>query len=389
MAKNIRRLAAVAAAAVAAAAALATGAGAAQAAASSAGWRLTAVYPEDSGVDGVYAASANNAWAVEQCTRPCHTGDGGTTLRHWNGSQWQVISARPAHASGALGSLLGIAPGAKSTPWVLYSYKSYTQPAVARWTGKSWSAPTLLAKNTNITQSVVAGPSSVWVFGFNTKTDKPYTARYNGRTWSAAPSSGLFPESVSAVSPTDIWVTGVKLNAAKGSWPMAVSHWNGTKWTISVLPRVAVPAKSNGYPLSIVADGAANVWALGYITGPDGSIVPNDGMILDHWNGARWSRVTLPYKETQVFQIFPDGRGGIWLWDEVDPGHHDYLIHDSNGHWSRDTMPRPANAFSASVGSITPIPGTSSLWAGGAASVPIPVGGNPGGTEGLILRYTA
>ncbi len=389
MARNFRWLAAIAAAAIAAAT-VASGAGAAQAAPSP-GWRMTAVYPEDSGVGAIAAASADNAWAVENCTRPCHTGHGGYTLRHWNGRQWQVVNALPAHAVGAYGiGLLGIAPGAKSEPWALYSYKTYLQPAVARWTGTSWSAPTLLASHALIETSVAPSASAVWAFGWITTTGKPYTVRYNGKTWAKAPSPEINVVSASAASPTDIWVTGSKTDAARGAWAMEVSHWNGTKWTTSALPKVPVPAKTAAEPLSIVADSAGDAWALGYVTGPEGSIVPNDGMLLYRWNGAKWSRVTFPYKESQAFTISPDGQGGIWLWDEVDPGHHDYLIHDSSGgHWSEVTMPRPANAFSAQIYSIEPIPGTTSLWASGIASVPVPVGGNPGGTEGLILKYGA
>jgi hypothetical protein len=383
VASKLRWLAAIALAA----AAVASGAGAAQAA-PAAGWRITAVYPEDSGVSGIAAASAGNAWAVENCTRPCHTGHDGTTLRHWNGKQWQIITPVPAHEVGPDGiALLGIAPGATSTPWALYSYKTYSQTAVARWTGTSWSAPTLLANHSLIEASVAPSSSAVWAFGLITSTGKPYTVRYNGRTWSDAPSPGIFVTDASAASPTDIWVIGSKIDAAKGSWPMVVSHWNGATWTTSVLPSVPVPGKTKGEPLSIVASSPTDAWALGYVPGPHGSIVPNEGMVLYHWNGAKWSAVTFPYKESQAFSISSDGQGGIWLWNEVDPGHHDYLVHDSStGHWSEVTAPRPANAFSAQIYSIEPIPGTTSLWASGSASVPIPVGHNPGGTEGLILK---
>ena len=230
----------------------------------------------------------------------------------------------------------------------------------------------------------------MWAFGFITTTGKPYTVRYNGKSWSDAPSPGIYVTAASAASPTDIWVIGTKTGAAKSAWPMAVSHWNGTKWTTTVLPSVPVAGKNKGEPLSIVASSADDAWALGYRQGPGGSIVPNEGMVLYHWNGATWSPVTFPYAESQAFTISPDGQGGIWLWNEVDPGHHDYLVHDTSaGHWSEVTVPRPAGAFSAQIGSIEPIPGTTSLWASGIASVPIPVGGNPGGTEGLILKYGA
>ena len=385
MASKIRWLAAIALAA----AVVASGAGAAQAAPTP-GWRITTVYPEDSGVGSIAAASADNAWAVQNCTRPCHTGHDGYTVRHWNGTQWQVVNSALPHEVGPDGLGLLVAPGAKSTPWALYSYKTYSQTAVTRWTGKSWSAPTLLANHSLIEATVAPSSSALWAFGWITTTGKPYTVRYNGKSWSDAPSPGINVVSASAASPTDIWVTGSRLDAAKGAWAMEVSHWNGAKWTVSALPKVPVPAKTSAEPLSIVASGADDVWALGYVTGPEGSIVPNDGMIFYRWNGAKWSTVTFPYKESQAFSISPDGRGGIWLWNEVDPGHHDYLVHDSSsGHWSEVTMPRPADAFSAQIGSIEPIPGTTSLWASGIASVAIPTGGNPGGTEGLILKYGA
>jgi hypothetical protein len=87
--------------------------------------------------------------------------------------------------------------------------------------------------------------------------------------------------------------------------------------------------------------------------------------------------------------ISSDGHGSIWFWVEVDPGHHDYLVHYSGGHWSEVTNPRPAGAFSVQTNVITAIPGTRSLWAADFASVPIPVGNNPGGTRGLILKYGA
>jgi hypothetical protein len=395
VASKLRWLAAIALAA----AAVTGGAGAAQAtqAAAAPGWRITTAYPEDSQVGAIAAASANNAWTVEGCTRPCHTGHDGTTLRHWNGKQWQIISQLPAHEAGpyALG-LLEIAPGAKSTPWAIYTYSDYvsshqlhTQTAVAHWTGKSWSAPALLAKNAFIQASVAPSSSAVWAFGANA-AGKPYAVRYNGKSWSQAPAPSINVISASAASPADIWVIGTKPGAAKSAWPMAVSHWNGTKWTTSVLPSVPVAGKTEGQPLSIVASSADDAWALGYRQGPGGSIVPNEGMVLYHWNGAKWSPVTFPYAESQAFTISPDGQGGIWLWDEVDPGHHDYLVHDTTaGHWSQVKMPRPAGAFSGQVYAFTPIPGTTSLWADGIASVPIPTGGNPGGTEGLILKYGA
>ena len=388
MARNLRWLTAIALAAATVAGGAVTASAAAAAPAAAPGWRITAAYPEDSAVDLIVAASAGNAWAAEQCTRPCHTGHDGSTLRHWNGRQWQIVNPVPAHEDAAAGvGQLALAPGAKSEPWTFYSYKTFNQTAIAHWTGTAWTAPTVLPKGVSIGWTVAPSASAVWGLG-RTGAGKPYAIRYNGKTWSQAPAPDLYVLGASAAAANDIWVIGIKPGAPKSAWPMVVSHWNGTNWDTSVLPSVPVPGKYKAEPLSIVAGGADDAWALGYIPAPDGSIVPNAGMVLYHWNGARWSAVKFPYAESQAFSISPDGHAGIWLWDEVDPGHHDYLVHDSSsGHWSEVKMPRPSVAFSGQVYEFTPIPGTSSLWAAGIASVPIPIGANPGGTEGLILKY--
>jgi hypothetical protein len=162
---KFRWLAAAAAATVITAAAVISGGGAAQATTPPA-WRISAVYGEDSGVGGIAAASANNAWATENCTKPCHTGSDGYTLRHWNGRQWQVVTAKPAHELGGI-QLLEIAPGATSKPWAVYPYKTFEQTAVAHWTGTSWAAPTVFAKDFFLTAAVAPGSSAVWAFGRN------------------------------------------------------------------------------------------------------------------------------------------------------------------------------------------------------------------------------
>ena len=106
MAIKFRWLAAVAAAA---AMVVASGAVAAQAAPAP-GWHISAMFPEDSGVGEIVAASANNAWALENCTRPCHTGHDGYTLRHWTGTQWQIVNPVPAHEVGGSILILQIDP---------------------------------------------------------------------------------------------------------------------------------------------------------------------------------------------------------------------------------------------------------------------------------------
>lgn len=83
-------------------------------------------------------------------------------------------------------------------------------------------------------------------------------------------------QSVAAVSPGDAW--------AAGSWGdgALVMHWNGSKWS-----RVTVPGQSGFSLTEVRASSAANVWLFGADNNGE------NGTIL-RWNGSSWQDVPLP-----------------------------------------------------------------------------------------------
>jgi hypothetical protein len=380
MARTVRLLAAavLAAAVIAVPATLAGAPGAAGAVAVNV-WQVTAVYPENSGVDAIVAASPVNAWAAESCSGTCRTGSDGLTLRHWNGAQWAVAGdpAAFSHLGGAT-PVLAMNPGPSATLWAL------SGSVAVRWTGTGWAAPVQLTRNFEVTSAVAVTASDVWAMG-QLSTGQLYTERYNGKTWSPAPVPPIGPGDISATSPSDVWAIGPAEGGVPNSltYPMVASHWNGSTWTTTKLPSVALDDGSYTQSVSIVADGPHNAWAFSQVAD---EVIPGNesGIELYHWNGSTWSAVTVPYlvdAQPAPSGVFSDGFGGIWFWATSASGAN-YMVRDSAaGRWSERPLAVPQGASQALVNDVAPVPGSALLWAAGTAAFP------GGGTEGLILRY--
>jgi hypothetical protein len=78
------------------------------------------------------------------------------------------------------------------------------------------------------------------------------------------------------------WDTRPRLSAATSAWAGGLDgkmlRWNGKAWS-----KAQFPSAVEIYGLAGVT--AANVWAVGNITG----VINNEGVIY-HWNGKTWAR---------------------------------------------------------------------------------------------------
>ena len=90
-----------------------------------------------------------------------------------------------------------------------------------------------------------------------------------------------------ALSPCDIWATGIPGVNPTASSPMDLLHWNGSKW--SLITSRAVPASLDGLP-AITATSARDVWVAGGVA--------NSGLaqltLLAHWNGTDFTLAGSP-----------------------------------------------------------------------------------------------
>ena len=226
-------------------------------------------------LNGVFAASHTEAWAVGQ-TRVAVSGDGFETLiEEWNGSTWSVVPGAPASASAS--SLNGVAGTGPSDIWAVGQNASTS--FIEHWNGQSWShvaSPASEPADGQLNTVSADSPADAWAAGSATNANSvvtPLIEHWNGKQWSVSPGAISSGEilSIAAISPANVWA----LAEVGKNFPAEIEHWNGTQWSIVSLP-------VSGSLRSLSAVSANDVWAVG-----------SDGLVLN-WNGTQWSQVANP-----------------------------------------------------------------------------------------------
>jgi hypothetical protein len=318
------------------------------------------------GLADVVATGAHDAWAAGMSASST------PVVYRWNGSSWRPIP-RPGPPGS---SAAGVAASSAANVWVTI----VGDAAVDRWNGHAWSRFSFgPAARTEIDGVTTSGRKDVWVFAYNRATRKETAVHYNGTAWTPTPltvtlGGGGTARLVSSSSRSNVW-----------AWAYDVRHrrwvslrFNGRAWRVIPLPATLLPARHTVVPEQMLAESAASVWGTVYAatTGSRGPVV------LVHWNGRRWRRVTGRRPAgTLAGPVAADGHGGLWLCADR-PGGAGYLLHYSAGTWTTAAVPARGGT-AASVTGLTLIPGTRSLW--GTAVMRAGSGGSLGAA---ILRYS-
>ena len=304
-------------------------------------WQVVA--SPDPGANGAYvsrwfsevtSASAKAVWAVGN-------GPNGSMIASWNGSAWKLASIpqpttyslRAIDTNGtavwAVGyssadaltvlrltsarwrlSNVGTTPAppyvtdlsvlSNSDVWVVGS--SPAGAMALHWNGRVWSSmPPPMPRGARSDQinrvEQVPGTSQVIAVGFYVSGSSfyPYAAQWTGAHWRVlrTPAGSGVLEGVVVKSPTSAWAVGYANPNAPYSKSL-VEHWNGTSWAV-----VGSPNRTYGnYLLSVDANGANDVWAVGYRATPTGW-----GTLAMHWNGTRWSLAPTPDPATNFDEL--------------------------------------------------------------------------------------
>jgi hypothetical protein len=134
----------------------------------------------------------------------------------------------------------------------------------------------------------------------------------------------------SALSPSNVWAVGDR-EGADNVFETLAEHWNGRRWSVVPTPD---PGSTGNHLYGVDAVAPNDVWAVGQRLGAS---APDQGLV-EHWNGRRWSVVSIPV--STVASVLLDGvtvsRGQVWVDGESDsPAAGRPLIeHLQNGHWS-------------------------------------------------------
>ena len=339
-------------------------------AAAAAGWTSVSV-PQtgnNTELNGMSARTSTDAWAVG-----VQFGAAGQTppppvAYHWNGSAWS-LTATPS--LGVNAGLNAVSASSASDAWAvgftLPSGYRVRQPLYEHWNGSAWSV--VSGPGLGLNGVADLSPANAWAVGIRGTVE-----HWDGTAWSnvTVPSpnpsypAGANLNAITAVSASDIWAVGSFYNASFTISAFAL-HYNGTAWSVTVLPQPAVTGPSSPILHGVTAVASNNIWAVG-----ENEEVPGLGIttLIEHWNGSAWSIVPSPTPGAYptLNAVAARSASDVYAVGLNEPstggGVQQGLILRWNGStWSADTNPA-AGTFSPLYGAAT-LPGATSEWAAG------------------------
>jgi hypothetical protein len=166
------------------------------------------------------------------------------------------------------------------------------RPLIERNTGTGWrvSLPKVGAAGGSLAGVAAVSGRDAWAVG--TGTGNPLALRFDGARWSVVPTApnpagdkpGGRLSAVAAVSATDVWAVGSR--PTDDGTGVLVQHWNGHRWSFVAAP--AQPPTDFNALTGLAVVNAHDIWAVGS-RGDD-----FDEPLVEHWNGTAWQVVPAP-----------------------------------------------------------------------------------------------
>ena len=212
-----------------------------------------------------------------------------------------------------------------------------------------------------------ASKKNAFAIGYSEQpSTAPVALHWNGSAWTVTPtphpSGGALLYSVTAVPGTKDYLAGGESCTSVACPEAYMLEWNGSSWS-----QMALPALGGGSTdiAGVSASSATDAWAVGQSCK---EFKGKCNVILLHWNGVKWSKVTIP----NLSSIFPDLYAVVDLsptdaW-AVGSSFLGSLALNWNGHsWVNVPVPG-SGGFTEGIDAVAAIPGTSEIWALEAAS---------------------
>jgi hypothetical protein len=177
------------------------------------------------------------------------------------------------------------------------------QTLFLHWDGSSWNvvhSRNMEGFNNELQSLSVVSPSDIWAVGYYMHDrsvmdpqSRTLILHWDGDQWAVVPSPNLGQHddqlyAVSAVSANDIWAVGYYNNGPGSHDQTLVAHWDGSQWSALPSPNLG---SHNNYLYSVAAVGTNDIWAVGFYFDDEG--LHSQNMVL-HWDGSDWSAVDTP-----------------------------------------------------------------------------------------------
>jgi hypothetical protein len=224
-------------------------------------------------VNKVVVLSPSNVWAMGQQTNAKFS-----QIQHFNGSVWSVVSSPHFTAGESLNSLKAVSANSIFAVGASFDSLNNRTPLIEHFNGTKWSVVSVpRITGGELTDIAIISLSDMWaVGGVSGATPAALTLHFNGQQWSrvTAPAAALL--AVTALATNNVWATGVQIGRST-----LIEHWNGTAWKIVTSPNTGTVSALN----SISAISPTDIWAAGCNACGDVGEVP---ALIEHWDGTAW-----------------------------------------------------------------------------------------------------
>ena len=238
-------------------------------------------------VNKVAVISPTNVWAVGQQTNAKFS-----QIQHFNGTSWSVVSSPHFTNGETLNSLKAVSANNIFAVGASIDSLNNRAPLIEHFNGTSWSVVSLpRITGGELTNIAAVSASDIWVVGaVNGATPGALTMHFNGQQWSrvSAPTAALL--AVTALASNNVWAVGGQIGRST-----VIEHWDGTSWKVVSSPNPGTNSTLN----SISAISPTDIWAAGCTNcGDVGGSAP---ALVEHWNGSTWTVNPTPVQFSGVF----------------------------------------------------------------------------------------
>lgn len=286
------------------------------------------------------------------------------------------FAARPPDPGAQLNDLFGLDVLSAKNVWAVGDYTGADgifRTLVVHWNGKGWSRLPSPDPGTgsNYLDSVSAvSPSDIWAVGeYSTQpggfgANKTLILHWNGRTWRqvASPSPGSFADdlsSVQRVSATSIWAVGLYAGSDIRDRSL-ILHWNGRAWSQVASPN---PGRQSDSLSGLSGVSAGSLWTTELYSNSSGTSGTSQ---IVHWNGRTWSKAAAGPSGSDLVDVSVSSATNGWAVGSDAKG-HSLAMHWNGRTWQRVASPnlKPGQLTNAlqSVTAVSP----ASAWAVGDA----------------------
>ena len=215
--------------------------------------------------------------------------------------------------------------------------------------------------------------NDIWVVGgfFDPPRD-PHALleHWNGSQWCIRPdpyqltgeagTQSASLRAVAAASTNDVWAVGDVEGEGEGpTGHILIEHWNGSRWSVVPSPTIGTGGRLTG----VAAISPSDAWAVGYYTP---GIGPDERTLIEHWNGKQWSIIPnpfpLPFIDFQGMTAL--SANDVWAVGALNNG--TLIVHWNGKQWSIVPSPNPGKSRNELWG-VTAL-SASDMWAVGGFS---------------------